>query len=81
MATRSGKAHEARKKLFARGVRRGWVTLEEIEAALPEGALTPSERWLLFYSLRAAGVEIRGLEASEEPEGREAHRPDESAPP
>ncbi len=61
MATHSGKAHEARKLLFARGVRRGWLTLDEVEGALPPGALTPAERWLLFYSLRAAGIEIRGL--------------------
>ena len=61
MATRSGRAHEARKQLFSRGVKRGYLTLEEIEAALPAGSLTPAERWLLFYSFRAAGVEIRGL--------------------
>lgn len=61
MGSPSGRAHEARKQLFARGVRRGWLTLEEIEGALPAGALTPAERWLLFYSFRAAGIEIRGL--------------------
>lgn len=62
MATRSGKAHEARKQLFAKGVQTGVLSLDEIEHALPAGTLTPAERWLLFYSLRAAGVEIRGLE-------------------
>ncbi len=57
---RSGsESHEARKALFQSGIRRGWVHLAEIERALPSGSLSPPERWLLFYSLRAAGVEIR----------------------
>jgi len=57
---RSGSdSHEARKTLFQTGIRRGWLDLAEIERALPAGSLSPPERWLLFYSLRAAGVEIR----------------------
>jgi hypothetical protein len=52
-------SHEARKALFQLGIRRGHVSLDEIDRALPSGSLSPSERWLLFYSLRAAGVEIR----------------------
>ncbi len=52
-------SHEARKALFQVGIRRGILTLDEIDRALPPGSLSPSERWLLFYSLRAAGVEIR----------------------
>jgi hypothetical protein len=52
-------SHEARKALFQLGIRRGHLSLDEIERALPAGSLSPSERWLLFYSLRAAGVEIR----------------------
>ncbi len=68
MATRSGSSHEARKKLFSRGVRRGWVSLREIEEAAPEGSLRPAERWLLFYSLRAAGVEILDDNRMEEKE-------------
>ncbi len=52
-------SHEARKALFQVGIRRGWLALEEIDRALPQGTLSPSDRWLLFYSLRAAGVEIR----------------------
>ncbi len=55
----TGKGHTGRKKLFELGLRRGYVTAAEIERALPEGALTPSERWLLFYSLKAAEIEIR----------------------
>jgi hypothetical protein len=52
-------SHEARKALFQLGIRRGWLGVEEIERALPSGTLSPAERWLLFYSLRAAGVDIR----------------------
>jgi hypothetical protein len=51
--------HEARKALFQIGIRRGHLTVDEIDRALPSGSLSPAERWLLFYSLRAAGVEIR----------------------
>jgi len=48
--------------------------LDEIDRALPPGSLSPSERWLLFYSLRAAGVEIRdrggsSVEVPREPPG------------
>ncbi len=52
-------SHEARKALFQIGIRRGTLTVAEIDRALPSGSLSPAERWLLFYSLRAAGVEIR----------------------
>ncbi len=52
-------SHEARKALFQLGIRRGHLTVGEIDRALPSGSLSPAERWLLFYSLRAAGVEIR----------------------
>jgi hypothetical protein len=55
----ASESHEARKSLFQLGIRRGHLTLDEIDRALPPGTLSPSERWLLFYSLRAAGVEIR----------------------
>lgn len=54
-----GREHGARKALFARGIRRGFLTLDEVDEALPSGSLTDAERWLLFYSLRAARVEIR----------------------
>ena len=52
-------SHEARKALFQLGLRRGSLTLAEIDRALPPGSLSPAERWLLLFSLRAAGVEIR----------------------
>ena len=60
MDTRIGEGHRARKRLFARGLKRRFLTVEEIERALPAGCLTAAERWLLYYSLRAAGVEIQG---------------------
>ncbi len=56
---KSGRSHKARKALFTRGIRRGFLTLDEIDEALPNGSLTDAERWLLFYSLHAARVEIR----------------------
>ncbi len=55
---RLGFNHKARKALFQRGIREGRLTVSEIERALPPGSLTPSERWLLYYSLRAAAVVI-----------------------
>ena len=56
---RTGRSHQERKQLFQRGLRRGFLTIQEIEAALPPGTMTAAERWLLYYSLRAAEVEIR----------------------
>jgi hypothetical protein len=57
--------HKERKALFQRGIREGCLAVSEIERALPPGSLTPSERWLLYYSLRAAGVTIRDDSPSE----------------
>jgi hypothetical protein len=54
-----GRSHKARKALFARGIRRGFLSVEEIDEALPPGSLTDAERWLLYYSLKASRVEIR----------------------
>jgi hypothetical protein len=34
------------------------LTVEEIDEALPPGSLTDAERWLLYYSLHAARVEV-----------------------
>jgi hypothetical protein len=56
---KASRSHRARKELFQRGIRRGSLTVREIEEALPDGSLSDSERWLLYYSLRAAGVEVR----------------------
>ena len=58
MENRIGKSYTARKSLFAKGLRDGRLTVQEIEEALPAGTLTAAERWLLYYSLRAAQVEI-----------------------
>jgi hypothetical protein len=55
---RIGKSYVARKTLFAKGLKDGRLTVQEIEEALPPGTLTAAERWLLYYSLRAAQVEI-----------------------
>jgi len=59
-----GRSHKARKALFARGIRRGYLSIEEIDEALPPGSLTDAERWLLFYSLKAARVEVRDGEGN-----------------
>ena len=56
---KTSRTHRARKELFQRGIQRGELTVEEIERALPRGSLSDAERWLLYYSLRASGVEIR----------------------
>ncbi len=58
MDNRTGKSYLARKALFHKGLRDGRLTVQEIEEALPAGTLTAAERWLLYYSLRAAEVEI-----------------------
>jgi len=55
-----GQNHHLRKELFARGLRQGYLTVDEIEHALPPGAMTPAERWLLYFSLRAAQIDIHG---------------------
>jgi hypothetical protein len=59
-----GRSHKARKALFARGIRRGFLSVEEIDHALPAGSMTDAERWLLFYSLKAARVEIRDADGN-----------------
>ena len=55
---RIGRSHKARKALFTRDIRRGFLTVGEIDEALPPGSLTDAERWLLYYSLHAARVEV-----------------------
>ena len=82
MENRIGKSYTARKALFAKGLREGRLSVQEIEAALPPGTLTAAERWLLYYSLRAAQVEIvdevtgevdHGFHLQEEPAPPEQH--------
>ena len=58
MENRIGKSYLARKALFAKGLREGKLTVQEIEEGLPAGTLTAAERWLLYYSLRAAEIDI-----------------------
>ena len=57
-ALKIGRSHKARKALFTRGIRHGFLTVAEIDEALPPGSLTDAERWLLYYSLHAARVEV-----------------------
>jgi hypothetical protein len=59
-----GRSHKARKALFTRGIRRGFLSVAEIDEALPSGSLTDAERWLLYYSLKASRVEIRDSEGN-----------------
>jgi hypothetical protein len=64
---KTGQNHHARKSLFQRGIQQGVLTVQEIERALPAGSISDADRWLLYYSLRASGVEIRdeaGVELS-----------------
>jgi hypothetical protein len=55
---RIGKTYWARKALFVKGIRDKRLSVQEIERLLPPGSLSTSERWLLYYSLRAAEVEL-----------------------
>jgi hypothetical protein len=61
---KASQTHRARKELFRRGIQQGSLTVQEIERALPAAALTDAERWLLYYSLSASGVEIRDADGS-----------------
>jgi hypothetical protein len=72
-----GRSHKARKALFARGIRRGYLLIDEIDEALPPGSLTDAERWLLFYSLKASRVEVRdgegnSIELAERPQATQS---------
>jgi hypothetical protein len=62
---RIGKAYLARKTLFEKGIRQKRLSVQEIDRLLPPGSLTASERWLLYYSLRAAEVELVNDETGE----------------
>lgn len=63
MNAKIGSSHLARKELFRKGIQRGYLTVEDVEGALPAGTLAAAERWLLYYSLRAAEIEIVGDES------------------
>jgi hypothetical protein len=69
---RTGRSHRVRKELFQRGLRQGWLSLPDIDRALPP-TTGQGERWLFLYSLRAAGIELR--------DGRGAHIDLPPAPP
>ncbi len=51
-------SYAARKALFTKGLREGRLSFQEIDRAVPPGAMTAPERWLLYHSLRSAEVEI-----------------------
>ena len=72
---KTSSSHRARKELFQRGIQQGWLSVQEVERALPSGSLSDAERWLLYYSLRASGVELR------DGDGREVAEPDLRPPP
>lgn len=69
---RESKLHDARHQLFLQGVRRGYITVEEIDAALPPDVLTSAERWLLYYCLDATGIEVRRVGLAIAPPSRTA---------
>jgi len=66
---RTGQAYLARKALFLKGIRDKRLSVQEIERLLPAGSLSASERWLLYYSLRAAEVELVNEETGEVDQG------------
>src|SRR4051812_22205503 len=59
-----GRSHKARKALFARGIRRGFLSVEEIDEALPRRRPTDAGRGLLYYSLKAPRGEVRDGEGN-----------------
>lgn len=75
MDNRIGQSYLARKALFAKGLKEGRLSVQEIEDALPAGSLTAAERWLLYYSLRAAQVEIIDEETGQVDHGFDLARP------
>ncbi|HEX9508760.1 MAG TPA: hypothetical protein VF947_10150 [Myxococcales bacterium] len=58
MQDQIGNGYLARKALFSKGIREGRLSIQEIERMLPPDSLSAPERWLLYYSLRAAEVEL-----------------------
>ena len=70
----SSELQEARKALFKKGKRQGYLTFQEISEAIPEIMMSPADRWLLFYSLRAMGIQLIDVDISAV-EARPAARP------
>lgn len=58
MTSKRGKGYLARKSLFTKGLKQGYLTFQEIDRALPPGSLTATDRWLLYYSVRAANIRV-----------------------
>jgi hypothetical protein len=58
MQDQIGNCYLARKALFSKGIRDGRLSIQEIERMLPPESRSAPERWLVYYSLRAAEVEL-----------------------
>lgn len=56
---RTGGGHRLRKELFLKGIRQRWLNVDEIEAALDPSLMSAAERWLFYFSLRSAEVDLR----------------------
>lgn len=56
---RIGGGHRTRKAIFLQGIRQGFLNVDEVEEVLPAGLMTAAERWLFYFSLRSAEVELR----------------------
>ena len=61
-SVRIGGGHKLRKQLFIKGIKQGFLDIEEVEEAMPPGHMTAAERWLLYFSLRSADVELRDVD-------------------
>jgi hypothetical protein len=59
-----GKSHRDKIHLFQEGLRRGFVTSQEVDAVFFEDQANDAERWLLYYSLQAAEIEIRNQKST-----------------
>ncbi|MBY0337962.1 MAG: RNA polymerase sigma factor RpoD [Acetobacteraceae bacterium] len=65
-----GLQEAAIKKLIARGKERGYVTFDEVNAALPEGQVTPEFMEDTLASLNDLGVNVVDAEESEDGEAK-----------
>jgi hypothetical protein len=70
MRDQIGNAYLARKAIFSKGIRERRLSIQEIERMLPPDSLSALERWLLYYSLRAAEVELVDEEEAGELDSR-----------
>ncbi len=84
---RIGGGHKIRKTIFLQGIKQGFLNVDEVEDLLPAGLMTAAERWLFYFSLRSAEVELRdshGRSVTPDdvvPEHRRRHRRANAAAP